>query len=194
MSPLATQEAPDDPRGRAAAPPGCSGDTAGPPHAARPFRNPHSAIRNRPGLTLIEVLVTLAVLGVLASVALPLQHLTVKRNKELELRRNLRTVRMAIDQFKAEYDKVQANARDAKEIFKTRVSVDRTGYPLTLQELVDARVLRRIPRDPMNPGGTWVTRSYTDNPDSSLSDEKDVYDVRTASTAEALDGTTYDTW
>ena len=184
MSPPAMPGAPDDPWGRAAAP--RNGEARS--------RIPHSAFRIRRGLTLIEVLVTLAVLGVLASVALPLQHLTVKRNKELELRRNLRTVRAAIDQFKAEYDKVQANARDAKEIFKTRVSLDRTGYPLTLQELVDARVLRRIPRDPMNPKGSWVTRSYTDNPESSLSDEKDVYDIRSASTAEALDGTTYDTW
>jgi general secretion pathway protein G len=184
MSPLTARAARPDPSG-------CAAD---PRHGVGPLRIPRSAIRNRRGLTLIEILVTLSVLGVLASVALPLHHLTVKRNKELELRRDLRAMRIAIDQFKLEYDKVKANARDAKEIFKSRTSLDRTGYPLNLQELVDTKVLRRVPRDPMNPQGKWVTRSYTDNPESSLSDEKDVFDVRSASTAEALDGTTYDTW
>lgn len=146
------------------------------------------------GLTLIELVVTIAILGVLASVALPLHHLTVKRNKELELRRSLRTLRTAIDQFKVEYDKVKANARDAKERFKGKVTADRTGYPLTLEELAETKLVRRIPRDPMNPEGKWVTRSYSDNPESSLSDGKDVFDVRSASAATALDGTTYDTW
>ena len=146
------------------------------------------------GLTLIELIVTIAILGVLASVALPLHHLTVKRNKELELRRGLRAMRTAIDQFKLEYDKAKGNARDAKERFKGKVTVDRSGYPLTLEEVLETKLVRRLPRDPMNPGGKWVTRSYTDNPDSSLSDEKDVFDVRSASTTTALDGTTYDTW
>lgn len=160
----------------------------------RPTRNPEPATRHPRGLTLVEMIVTVAILGILASVALPLHHHTTRRNKELELRRSLRTVRAAIDQFKAEYDKARTNARDARESFKARVSADRSGYPLTLQELVDAKILRRIPRDPMQPDGKWVTRSYSDNPDSSISDERDVWDIRSASTATALDGTTYDTW
>lgn len=184
MSRLAAQDAIPRPPGLA----------SGLRHGVRGFRMPHPAIRNRRGLTLIELVVTIAILGVLASVALPLHHLTVKRNKELELRRSLRAMRTSIDQFKVEYDKVRTNARDAKEIFKGRVSVDRSGYPRTLQELVETKVLRRIPRDPMTPEGKWVARSYSDNPDSSLSDEKDVFDVRSASTTMALDGTTYDTW
>lgn len=150
--------------------------------------------RHTGGLTLIELLVTISVLAILASVALPLHNMTVKRNKELELRRSLRTLRAAIDQFKLEYDKAKGNARDAKEIFKPKVTADRSGYPLTLQEMAETKVLRRVPRDPMTPDGKWVTRSYSDNPDSSISDAKDVYDLRTASTATALDGTTYDTW
>ncbi len=150
--------------------------------------------RKTRGLTLIELLVSIAVLGVLAGVAMPLVQVTVTRTKELELRRALRKVREGIDQFKAEYDKARANARDARADFKKRVSVDRTGYPLTLEELVEGKILRRIPRDPMNPEGRWVIRSYSDNPDSSLSDSKDVYDIRNASKAVALDGTIYDTW
>ncbi len=150
--------------------------------------------RKTRGLTLIELLVSIAVLGVLAGVAMPLVQVTVTRTRELEVRRALRKVREGIDQYKAEYDKARGNARDARADFKKRVSVDRTGYPLTLEELVEGKILRRIPRDPMNPEGRWVIRSYSDNPDSSLSDAKDVYDIRSASKAVALDGTTYDTW
>ncbi len=146
------------------------------------------------GLTLIELLVSIAVLGVLAMVAMPLAQVSVTRNRELELRRDLRVIREGIDRFKAEYDKARQNARDAREDFKKLVAVDRSGYPLTLDELVKTKILRRIPRDPMTPEGQWITRSFSDNPDSSLSDGKDVYDIRTSSRAVALDGTTYDTW
>jgi general secretion pathway protein G len=145
-------------------------------------------------LTLIELLVSIAVLGVLAGVAMPLVEMSVTRSRELELRRALRKVREGIDQFKAEYDKARANARDARADFKKRVSADRTGYPLSLEEMVEAKILRRILRDPMTPDGKWISRSFSDNPDSSLSDGKDVYDVRSASRKVALDGTTYDTW
>ena len=148
----------------------------------------------RRGLTFIELLVSIAVLGILAAVAMPLVQVSVTRTKELELRRDLRTLREAIDRFKAEYDKARANASDARDEFRKRVSTDRTGYPLTLEELVETKTVRRIPKDPMTSDGRWVTRSHSDKPDSRLSDDKDVYDVRTASTKAALDGTTYDTW
>jgi len=150
--------------------------------------------RTATGLTFIELLISVTVLGILAGVAMPLVQVSVMRTKELELRRTLRKVREGIDQFKAEYDKARANARDARTDLKKRVSVDRTGYPLTLNELVETKILRRIPRDPMTPEGKWIARSYSDNPDSSLSDAKDVYDIRSASKTVALDGTTYDTW
>lgn len=146
------------------------------------------------GFTLIELLVSIAVLGVLAGVAMPLVQVSVTRTRELDLRRGLRTLREGIDLFKVEYDKARGNARDARTDFKKLVSVDRTGYPLTLDELVETKVLRRIPRDPMTPDGKWITRSFSDNPDSSLSDGKDVWDIRSASKAVALDGTTYDSW
>ncbi|HSD51773.1 MAG TPA: prepilin-type N-terminal cleavage/methylation domain-containing protein [Candidatus Methylomirabilis sp.] len=146
------------------------------------------------GFTLIELLVSIAVLGVLAGVAMPLVQVSVMRTRELDLRRGLRTMREGIDLFKVEYDKARGNVRDARTDFKKLVSVDRTGYPLTLDELVETKVLRRIPRDPMTPDGKWITRSFSDNPDSSLSDGKDVWDIRSASKAVALDGTTYDSW
>ena len=146
------------------------------------------------GLTLIELMVVLAVLGVLAAVAMPLADVTVKRSKELELRRGLRELREGIDRFKVEYDKARNKAKDAREPFVQRVSVDRTGYPFTLQELTETKILRRIPRDSMAPDSPWVARSYSDSLDSSVTDGRDVWDVRSSSRARALDGTTYDTW
>ena len=146
------------------------------------------------GLTLIELMVVLAVLGVLAAVAMPLAEVTVKRSKELELRRDLRELRQGVDRFKVEYDKARNKAKDAREPFVQRVSVDRTGYPLTLQELMETKILRRLPRDPMAPDSPWVTRSYSDSLDSSVTDARDVWDVRSSSTAKALDGTTHNTW
>jgi len=150
--------------------------------------------RSTRGLTFIELLISVAVLGILAAVAMPLVQVSVTRTRELELRQALRKLREGIDQFKLEYDKARTNARDARSDFKKRISVDRTGFPLTLDEMVETKTLRRIPRDPMTPDGKWIIRSFSDNPDSSLSDGKDVYDVRSASKTVALDGTTYETW
>lgn len=146
------------------------------------------------GVTLIELLVVVAVLGILAGVAMPLAQTTATRTRELELRRNLRKIRESVDQFKAEYDKARGNVVDARDAFKKKVSVDRTGYPLTLEEMVETKILRRVPQDPMTADGKWIARSFSDNPESSLSDGKDVYDIRSASKAVALDGTRYDTW
>jgi len=146
------------------------------------------------GVTLIELLVAVAVMGILASVAMPLAQVTTTRTRELELRRNLRKVREGIDAFKAEYDKAKANQRDARDVFRKKVSTDRSGYPLSLDEMVETKMLRQVPKDPMTENGKWVTRSFSDNPESSLSDAKDVYDIRSASKAVALDGTKYETW
>jgi general secretion pathway protein G len=146
------------------------------------------------GVTLIELVVSVAILGILAAVAMPLAQTTATRTRELELRRDLRKLRGGIDQFKLEYEKARSNVQDARQDFRKRVSVDRTGYPLTMEEMVETKILRRIPRDPMTPDGKWVLRSFSDNPESSLSDAKDVYDVRSASKAVALDGTKYETW
>lgn len=137
---------------------------------------------------------TVAIMGILATAALSLSQATAQRAREVELRRTLREVRTGIDRFKAEYDKAKGRAKDARADFALRVAAGRSGYPLTLDELVETRILRRIPRDPMNRGGAWVSRSFTDRPDSTLTDRRDVFDVRSASTEVALDGTTYDSW
>ena len=153
-------------------------------HRARPPR----------GLTFIELLISIIVLGILAAMAMPLLEVSATRSREMELRRTLRKVREGIDQFKAEYDKARTNVVDARNDFKKLLSTDRSGYPKTLDEMIQTKILRRIPRDPMNPEGKWIIRSFSDDPESSLSDGKDVYDLHSASKAVALDGTTYDTW
>ena len=151
------------------------------------------------GLTLLELLIAMTILGVLASAVLPMAEVTATRTKELELRRSLRLLRTAIDEYKADFDKAKAGN-------KIITSINDTGYPKSLDELVDGKdwgdlypsprkYLRRIPKDPFDTSGEgWGLRSYTDDPDSTVWGGDDIYDVYSQSTAVGLDGTPYNTW
>jgi general secretion pathway protein G len=159
--------------------------------------------RGRQGLTLLELIIALAILSVLAAAVLPMAEVTVKRTKELELRRALRMVRTAIDEYKADYDQA------AKENKISRV-LNETGYPEDLEVLVEGRdwgglypfkrkYLRRIPRDPFAPADldaaeTWGKRSYVDDPESTVWGGEDIYDIYSQSSGIALDGTPYSSW
>jgi len=154
---------------------------------------------NHKGLTLIEMVIALAILAILASAVIPVAEVSVKRTKEIELRRSLREIRTAIDAYKADFDKAVAEK-------KIMTSVDDTGYPESLEVLVQGsdwgglykhkhKYLRRIPRDPFDKyGDGWGLRSYTDDPDSTVWGGGDIYDVYSQSYETALDGTTYNTW
>jgi general secretion pathway protein G len=147
------------------------------------------------GLTLIELLVTMAILSILAVGILPLSEMAFKRTKEIELRENLRTIRNALDEHKRLADEG-----------KIAVGAFSSGYPKTLDILVEGvevgggpepykkRFLRKIPRDPMTEDGEWGLRSYSDDPDSDVWGGQDVYDVYSKSDGEALDGTNYRDW
>jgi general secretion pathway protein G len=152
------------------------------------------------GFTLIELLVAATIVAVLASTALPLAELTVKRTNENELRASLREIRSAIDAYK--------QATDDGRIMR---KADESGYPPNLEVLVagveDARsakklritFLRRLPRDPMHAdpktpaADTWGKRSY-DSPHDAPRDGKDVYDVHSLSARSAMNGTAYRLW
>ena len=151
------------------------------------------------GLTLIELVIAMAILAILASVVIPLSEVTVTRTKEVELRRALRDIRTAIDDYKADYDK----AVKAKKFFAT---LGQSGYPEELEKLLEGndwgglypyrkKYLRRIPKDPFDRDGVgWGLRSYIDEADSTQWGGEDVYDVYSQSDAIALDGTYYRDW
>jgi general secretion pathway protein G len=162
-----------------------------------------SRLRTCRGVSLIELIVTMVILGILASLIMPLMQMSAIRSREIELHRNLRIIRTAIDEFKKNYDRAIAG----KQILP---SMDKSGCPETLQQLVDGydfgglfpykkKFLRRIPPDPMNPPPLgeepkWGTRSYADSPDSTTGGGEDVYDVHSLSEGTAIDGTKYKDW
>jgi general secretion pathway protein G len=150
--------------------------------------------RDFSGFSLIELLVTLTILSILASITIPMMEMTVKRTKEQELKSALRTVREAIDAYK--------QASDEGRITK---SMDTSGYPPNLQVLVtgviDAKdikkrkiyFLRKIPVDPMTDSGEWALRSYKSPADRPEPGE-DVFDVYSSSDALGTNGTPYYEW
>jgi general secretion pathway protein G len=155
----------------------------------RDRRSPGS--KHEAGLTLVELIVTVAILGLLAGAAVPIARFQVKREKERELRYDLWQMRDAIDHYKDAAD---------KNAFITKV--DSQGYPPDLQTLVDGvdvqgkkvRFLRRIPVDPMTGKAEWGLRSMQDDPDSDSFGGQSVFDVYSKSDGTALDGTKYKDW
>lgn len=175
------------------------------------FAGTGTARAGRRGFTLVEMLVTLTVLAILASAIFPIAKTAVQREKELELRRDLRQLREAIDAYKKLADEKKLETEEDSE-----------GYPPDLETLVNGveievtpsegqeaegtgrarpeakkklvRFLRRIPRDPMTGSTEWGLRSYQDERDSDVWGEENVYDVYSKSRAKALDGTRYNEW
>jgi len=155
--------------------------------------------RSQGGFTLIEVMLTLALVGLLAAIAAPLTETLVRRGKEQELKTALYQLRDAIDAYKRAYD--------AGYIEK---SLDGTGYPPSLAVLVDGvrdvrsakgakfYFLRRIPHDPLRPAkrddaGGWGLRSY-DSPAQSPREGQDVFDVYSQAPGKGLNGIAYGEW
>jgi general secretion pathway protein G len=151
------------------------------------------------GFTLIELVVTVAIVGILASVTVPLAQLTLQRSKERALHLALREIRTAVDAYK--------QAADEGRIAK---AADASGYPPTLQVLVagveDAKrvdhrkiyFLRRLPRDPFAPpendaASSWGKRSYESPPDAPA-EGRDVFDVYSLAPGNGLNGIPYRQW
>lgn len=152
------------------------------------------------GFTLIELVITVAIVGLLASAALPLASMTIQRAKESELRAALRDIRGAIDAYK-----------DAGEQGRVIVEADKSGYPTDLKllyegvedatsaEKVKIYFLRRLPRDPFFPDGsaapedTWGLRSYASPPEAPQPGD-DVFDVYSLAGGKGLNGVPYHDW
>lgn len=148
------------------------------------------------GFTYLELLATAAILMILASAIMPLARVTRTRQKEIELRRSLRTLRTAIDEFKKDVD--------GGRIGGTYVRLGAEGYPEELDVLIEGvipvgkvtkkKFLRRIPIDPMTGKAEWGMRCYQDKPDSTSWCRENVYDVYSLASGKALDGSKYQDW
>jgi general secretion pathway protein G len=143
------------------------------------------------GFTLVELIVTVAILTILASAAVPIARYQVKRQNERELRHDLWEMRDAIDHYK-----------DAADQHAFQTKVDSQNYPPDLETLVNGedvqgkkvKFLRRIPVDPMTGKAEWGLRSMQDDPTSDSYGGQSVFDVYSKSLGTALDGTKYSDW
>ena len=132
-----------------------------------------------------------AILALLTTMALPLARLTIKREKEKELRFDLWQMRDAIDRYK-----------DVADRGAIQIKLGSQGYPPDLDTLVNGvdiagkkvRFLRKIPVDPMTGKAEWGLRAVQDDPDSDSWSGDDVFDVYSKSLGTALDGTKYKEW
>lgn len=147
------------------------------------------------GFTFIEVIIVTFVMMVLASASLPIIRVSMKRQREKELRVTLREMRTAIDRYKDNAD---------RQIIASEFGSE--GYPASLEILVEGvplnndvtgrklKLLRRVPIDPMTGQADWGLRSYQDAADSKAWGGQNVYDVYSKADGIALDGTKYRDW
>ena len=155
-------------------------------------------LRSARGYTFVELLIVVTLLSILAAAAMPLVRVTVRRQKEAELRYSLREVRIAIDRYK--------DAVDRGLIGGTNVRLGSEGYPPDLKTLVEGvqvtgdasgrklKFLRRVPLDPITNSTDWGLRSYQDSPDANSWGGQNVFDVYSKAQGRGLDGIPYRQW
>jgi general secretion pathway protein G len=148
--------------------------------------------RRQSGVTLLEMIVVITILLILMGAAVPVMKVSVRRQREVELRRDLWEMRSAIDRYKDAAD---------KNAFQQKLGSE--GYPPDMDTLVNGveiaggkklRFLRHIPVDPMTGNTDWGLRSMQDDPQSDSWGGQNVFDVYTKSTGVGLDGTKYKDW
>ncbi|MDD2852085.1 MAG: type II secretion system protein [Desulfuromonadaceae bacterium] len=157
-------------------------------------------MRTRSGVSLLELVISITILGILAAGVIPLIQNTAIRSKEIELRRNLRIIRTALDDYRKTFDRMPDGP------LKTG-----SGYPENLAELVEGhdfgdakagsvKFLRRPVLNPMDKNSAsddkwgWELRCYKDEPDSSSWCGEDVFDIYAPQEGQAIDGTKYSEW
>lgn len=154
--------------------------------------------RNHTGFTFIELIVSLALLALLASVVIPISDLASRHSKEKELKKALTEIRSAIDEYKIASDKNEIPMK-----YKTP-----SGYPPNLSVLTGIstedgtkthRFLRKIPSDPFTgdktlpPEQTWGIREFLSEVDNPKKGD-DVYDIYSLSTKKGSNGVVYREW
>ena len=153
--------------------------------------HPHGADS---AFTFVELMASITIILLLTTIALPVARVQIQRTREVELRRDLREMREAVDRYK-----------DFSDRGMIPVKADTFGYPPDLQTLVDGvtlkgtatgkyKFLRRLPVDPMTGAADWGVRSMQDDPDSRSWGGQNVFDVYSKSDATALDGMKYSDW
>lgn len=154
---------------------------------------------NERGVTLVELVAVTTVVAILAAITLPVANTMLKRQKEIELRRALREIRIAIDEFQFDtirYEGIRTQLLDG---------TNEEGYPEELEWLYEGvdigdaqgtkmKYLRRLPIDPMTGKAEWGTRSSRDEPGSLFSDGINIMDVYSLSDRVGLNGVPYSEW
>lgn len=145
------------------------------------------------GMTMLELIIACSILLILSSMALPVYRYTIVRERERELRYDLRTMRDAIDRY-----------HDLANQHKFRTAVASDNYPKDLDNLVQGEsigadgkrlvFLRKVPIDPMTGKADWGLRCSSDDYDSKSWCGNNVFDVYSTSTLTAMDGTKYADW
>ena len=126
----------------------------------------------RSGFTLIELMVVMAIISVLVAIAVPIYQKSVIRAKESVLRNNLFTIRTMLDEY----------------------TVDKQQAPATLQDLVSEGYLRRVPQDPITGSDQTWRIVMEDTPVSGSTGSPGIFDVKSGSDKQSLEGTPYSEW